>query len=111
MLKAASGPRSKNIDRDRAAREEAAAPTPKPPTAKTVAKTRSYWHRDEPAPIANPLSRAPYSEVRARAAASRPNVPPAKPEVEKAAPEPKPVKPVPTDDRVRTYFSRGHQKA
>jgi len=75
-------------ERGRAQREAADAPAPKPPTDETVAKSRSYWGRDEKPVIVNPLSRAPYSEVRARAAAARPNIPP-RPEVEAPVVEPK----------------------
>jgi hypothetical protein len=50
-------------ERGRAQREAADAPAPKPPTAETVAKARSYWGRDEKPVIVNPLSRGPYTEM------------------------------------------------
>ena len=79
----------KDTDPGRATREAADAPAPKPPTEETVAKARSYWGKDEAPVIANPLSRAPYSEVRARAAAARPNTPPRAEVEEPVAVEPK----------------------
>ena len=103
-------------------RQEMAEPAPvtptEPPTPERVADyfaphpvaKSKYWGGDETPVTANPLSRAPYSEVRSRAVAARPNVPPQPEVVEAVAPESKPVLPVPTTERVRTYFSRGHQK-